>query len=140
VTAIHLLRGSSKTKETITTTEDDLVFVTNGSMTENSTIGNTHEPAMLNRETGACWNLWKNIAAKDAAFGKPEVFCSHIDKSKFVSFTITATDSPIADLLKEFTGEDPYSHRGVTGGLMTIKDSSWLMSATCNRQPQLRIC
>lgn len=138
VTAIHLLRGSSDTKETIATTEDDLVFVTNGSMTENSTTGNNNEPAILNREVGACWNLWKNIAAKDPAFGKPEVFCSHIDKSKFVSFTITATDSPIADLLKEFTGVDPYSHKAVTGGIMTIKDSSWLMSATCNRQPQYR--
>ncbi len=138
VTAIHLLRGSSKSKETIATTADDLVFVTNGSMTENSTTGNNNEPAILNREVGACWNLWKNIAAKDSAFGNPEAFCSHIDKSKFVSFTITATDSPIADLLKQFTGVDPYSHRGVTGGIMTIKDSSWLMSATCNRQPQYR--
>ncbi|WP_440875275.1 oleate hydratase [Thalassotalea sp. PLHSN55] len=138
VTAIHLLRGTAQTKETITTTSDDLVFVTNGSMTENSSLGNTHEPAILNREVGACWNLWKNIAAKDPAFGKPDVFCSQVDKSKFLSFTITATDSPIADLLKQFTGVDPYSHRGVTGGIMTIKDSSWLMSATCNRQPQYR--
>lgn len=138
VTAIQLLRGSSKIKETINTTADDLVFVTNGSMTENSSLGNTHEPAILNREEGACWSLWKSIAAKDPAFGKPEVFCSDIDKSKFVSFTITATDSPIADLLKEFTGVDPYSHRGVTGGIMTAKDSSWLLSATCNRQPQYR--
>ncbi|MES0490849.1 MAG: oleate hydratase, partial [Leptospirales bacterium] len=138
VTAIHLLRGSSAKKEKIATTKDDLVFVTTGSMVENSTIGNTNEPAILNREVGACWKLWKNIAAKDSAFGKPEVFCSHIDKSKFVSFTITATDSPIADLLEKFTGVDPYSHRGVTGGIMTIKDSSWRMSATCNRQPQYR--
>ncbi|MCB1859555.1 MAG: oleate hydratase, partial [Gammaproteobacteria bacterium] len=138
VTAIHLFRGSTDNRETITTTVDDLVFVTNGSMTENSTAGNTHEPAILNREEGACWTLWKKIAAKDPAFGRPEVFCSDIDKSKFVSFTITATDSPIADLLKEFTGVDPYSHKAVTGGIMTIKDSSWLMSATCNRQPQYR--
>lgn len=138
VTAIHLLRGTSQTKETLTTTADDLVFITNGSMTENSTTGNHHEPAILNRETGACWKLWKNLAKKDSAFGKPDVFCEHIDQSKFVSFTITATDSPIADLLEQFTGVDPYSHRGVTGGIMTIKDSSWLMSATCNRQPQYR--
>ena len=138
VTAIHLFRSSTDNRETITTTVDDLVFVTNGSMTENSTAGNTHEPAVLNREEGACWALWKKIAAKDPAFGKPEVFCSDIDKSKFVSFTITATDSPIADLLTEFTGVDPYSHKAVTGGIMTIKDSSWLMSATCNRQPQYR--
>lgn len=138
VTTIHLLRGSSGIKETITTTADDLVFVTNGSMTENSTTGNNHEPAILNKESGACWDLWKKIAAKDDAFGNPEVFYSHIDQSKFVSFTITATDSPIADLLEKITGVDPYSHKAVTGGIMTIKDSSWLMSATCNRQPQYR--
>lgn len=138
VTAIHLLRGSSSESETISTTADDLVFVTNGSMTENSTTGNNNEPAILNREDGACWKLWKNIAATDPAFGKPEVFCSHIDKSKFVSFTITATDSPIANLLEKFTGVAPYSHKAVTGGIMTIKDSSWLMSVTCHRQPQYR--
>jgi len=138
VTAIHLLRGDAATSETIATTVDDLVFITNGSMVENSTTGNTHEPAILNREPGACWELWKKIAAKDTAFGRPEVFCSDIDKSKFVSFTITATDSPIADLLMKFTGVDPYSHKAVTGGIMTIKDSSWLMSCTTNRQPQYR--
>ena len=65
VTAIHLLRGNAATRETITTTMDDLVFITNGSMVENSTIGNTHEPATLNREPGACWELWKKIAAKE---------------------------------------------------------------------------
>lgn len=142
VTAIHLLRTSDSSteakEEVINTTEDDLVFVTNGSMTENSTTGNNNTPAILNTEVGACWSLWKKIAAKDPAFGKPDVFCTNIDKSKFVSFTITATDSPIAGLLKKFTGVDPYSHKAVTGGIMTIKDSSWLMSVTCNRQPQYR--
>jgi len=134
VTAIHLVRDGKP--ETIATTADDLVFVTNGSMTENSTVGSSTEPAILNREEGGCWTLWKNIAAKDPAFGRPEVFCSDIDKTKWLSFTITATDSPMADLLRKFTGRDPFSGNGVTGGIMTIRDSSWLMSATCNRQPQ----
>lgn len=134
VTAIHLVRDGKP--ETIATTADDLVFVTNGSMTENSTTGSMTEPAILNRGEGGCWTLWKNIAAKDPAFGRPEVFCSDIDKTKWLSFTITATDSPMADLLRKFTGRDPFSGNGVTGGIMTIRDSSWLMSATCNRQPQ----
>jgi len=64
------------------------------------------------------------------------VFCADIDKSKWLSFTITATDPQMADLLRKFTGRDPFSGNGVTGGIMTIRDSSWLMSATCNRQPQ----
>nr|WP_256604694.1 oleate hydratase [Sphingobacterium multivorum] len=30
---------------------------------------------------------------------------------------------------------DPYSGKTVTGGIITITDSNWLMSFTCNRQP-----
>jgi len=133
VTAIRLLHNGKE--KIIHTTEDDLVFVTNGSMTENSTIGSMHEPAKINRGNAGCWDLWKNIAKKDPSFGKPEVFCSDIDKSKWESFTITSTDPKIADLLKELTGNDPYSGKTVTGGIITIKDSSWLLSVTCNRQP-----
>lgn len=81
VTAIHLLRGSAETSETIATTANDLVFITNGSMVENSTTGNTYEPAILNREPGACWELWKKIAAKDPAFGRPEVFAQTSTKA-----------------------------------------------------------
>ncbi|MGV8983957.1 oleate hydratase [Clostridium sp.] len=133
VTAIHILHNDKD--EIIHTTVNDLVFITNGSMTENSTTGSMHEPAVTNRGKGACWDLWKNIAKKDDSFGRPEVFCSDIDKSKWESFTITSTDSKIADLLKELTGRDPYSGKTVTGGIITIKDSSWLLSLTCNRQP-----
>lgn len=133
VTAIHLVRKGKS--EIIHTTENDLVFVTNGSMTENATLGSMHKPAVLNRGPGNCWELWKNIAKKDPSFGKPEVFCSDIDKSKWESFTITCTDSKIADILKKLTGRDPYSGKVVTGGIITIKDSSWLLSVTCNRQP-----
>jgi len=133
VTAIHLLHNGKE--EIIQTTQNDLVFVTNGSMTENSTIGSMNKPATVNRGAAGCWDLWKNIAKKDASFGKPEVFCSDIDKSKWESFTITSTDPKIADLLKKLTGNDPYSGKTVTGGIITIKDSSWLLSLTCNRQP-----
>ncbi|WP_250675578.1 oleate hydratase [Paraclostridium ghonii] len=133
VTAIHLLR--CKNKEIINITENDLVFITNGSMTENSSIGNMSTAPILNTDEGGCWNLWKNISTKDSSFGNPEVFCSNIDKSKWESFTITCKDSKLIQKLKELTGKDPYSGKVVTGGIITIKDSSWLLSVTCNRQP-----
>lgn len=133
VTAIHLLRNGKD--EIIHTNENDLVFVTNGSMTENSTLGSMNEPAILNREVGASWTLWKNISKKGPSFGKPEVFCDDIDKSKWESFTITCTDSKISNLLKNLTGRDPFSGKVVTGGIITINDSSWLLSVTCSRQP-----
>jgi oleate hydratase len=133
VTAIHLTRNGRA--ETIKTTKDDLVFFTNGSMTENSTLGNMNTPAPVNRGPGPGWELWKKLAAKDPAFGKPEVFCGAIDKTKWESFTITCTDSKMADLLQRLTGRDPYSGKLVTGGIMTAIDSAWLLSVTCHRQP-----
>ncbi len=39
------------------------------------------------------------------------------------------------DKLKELSVNDPYSGKTVTGGIITITDSNWLMSFTCNRQP-----
>ncbi|WMJ82231.1 oleate hydratase [Clostridium sp. MB40-C1] len=133
VTAIHLTHNGKD--KIIHTSENDLVFVTNGSMTENSTLGNMHKAPVLNRDLGGCWRLWNNIAKKHPSFGRPEVFCSDINKSNWESFTITCTDSKIADILKNLTGRDPYSGKTATGGIITIKDSSWLLSITCNRQP-----
>jgi oleate hydratase len=136
VTAIHLLHDGRP--EIIPTTKDDLVFFTCGSMTENSTIGSMDTPAGLNRGPGACWELWKKVAAKDPHFGRPGVFCGAVDKTKWVSFTIACTDSKMADLLQNLTGRDPYSGKLVTGGIMTAVDSSWLLSVTCHRQPHFK--
>jgi len=136
VTAIHLLKEGRE--ETIATSEDDLVFFTNGSMTENSSLGTTDTPPVLDTSEGAVWHLWKKIAAKDAAFGKPEVFCGDIDKTKWESFTITAKGSKMRQLLEDFAERKFLPHRTATGGIITIKDSSWLMSVTVNRQPQFK--
>ena len=136
VTAIHL--QSNEGEEIITTTKDDLVFFTNGSMTENSSMGNMQNPPALDRSEGAVWRLWKKIAAKDPSFGKPEVFCSDIDKSKWESFTITAKGEKFRTLLEDFAERKFLPHRTATGGIITIKDSSWLMSVTVNRQPQFK--
>ena len=100
VRAIHLTKEGKE--EIIKTTEDDLVFFTNGSMVENSSLGDMHKAPVLNRSEGACWVLWKKIAQKDASFGRPEVFCSDIDKTKWESFTITAKGPKLRQLLESF--------------------------------------
>ena len=68
-----LLTQAGKTKE-IPLTENDLVFVTNGSITESSTQGDHHTPAPITHELGGSWNLWKNLAKQSPEFGHPEVF------------------------------------------------------------------
>jgi len=136
VTAIHLNRDGQE--EVIQTGADDLVFFTNGSMTENSSLGNMETAPVLDRSEGAVWSLWKKVAAKDAAFGKPEVFCSDIDRSKWESFTITAKGSKVRQLLESFAEREFLPNRTATGGIITVRDSSWLLSVTVNRQPQFK--
>ncbi len=131
VERIYITRNGKE--ETIETTVNDLVFVTNGSMTENSTVGNNNEPAILNRDQKerGCWSLWENIAKQSPEFGHPEVFAGDIDKSKWMSFTMTITDNTdVFDHLLKLTGDAP----GM-GGVVTIKDSSWLLSWTAPKQP-----
>lgn len=120
-------------------TEKDLVFVTNGSITESSTYGNNDTPAPVSKELGSSWNLWKNLAAQSEEFGKPEKFCENIpDRAWFVSATVTTLDKKIAPYIEKISKRDPYSGKIVTGGIVHSNDSGWKMSYTLNRQPHFK--
>ena len=60
-----------------TSTENDLVFITNGGCVENSTLGSQDTPAEFKPELkeGGGWDLWRKIAAQDPSFGHPDKFC-----------------------------------------------------------------
>lgn len=120
--------------------ENDFVIVTTGSMTEDTSYGTNKKAPILgidnsNSGQSAGWKLWKNLAAKSEIFGKPEKFCGNIEKSAWESATLTCKPSALVEKLKEYSVNDPYSGKTVTGGIITITDSNWLMSFTCNRQP-----
>ena len=126
--------------ETIDLTENDLVFVTNGSCTEESVLNRyTYSPELnIESGTGASWELWKNIAVQNPAFGRPEKFCSDIEATKWESATVTLLDDRIARYVQDICKRDPYAGKVVTGGIVTVKDSAWLMSWTFNRQPHFK--
>jgi oleate hydratase len=117
---------------------DDLVFITIGSLTENSDSGDHHSPARLNEGPAPAWDLWRRIAAKDPAFGRPEVFAAHIPETKWESATVTTLDARIPELIRKIAKRDPFSGGVVTGGIVTVVDSSWLMSWTVSRQPHFK--
>ena len=127
-------------EETLDLTQNDLVFVTNGSCTEASVLGdNDHAPELdMESGQGSSWELWKNIAVQNPVFGRPEVFCSNIEATKWESATITLLDDRIAPYVQQVCGRDPYAGKVVTGGIVTVKDSAWLMSWTFNRQPHFK--
>ncbi|MEU1207572.1 oleate hydratase [Nocardia sp. NPDC005825] len=117
---------------------DDLLLMTIGSLTENSDEGDQHTPAKLNEGPAPAWDLWRRIAAKDEAFGRPDVFGSHIPETKWESATVTTLDQRIPEYIQKICKRDPFSGKVVTGGIVTVKDSSWLMSWTVNRQPHFK--
>jgi oleate hydratase len=121
--------------KSIKLTQDDLVFVTNGSCTENASLGDQNTPAKLNSSKEGCWELWENIAKQDSVLGKPEVFCSDTEKSNWESCTVTTLDDKIPPYIEKICKRDPFSGKVVTGGIISCVDSSWLMSYTLNRQP-----
>ena len=121
-------------------TEKDLVFITNGSCTDGTLYGDQdHAPlgAAEVRSSG-CWSLWKKIAAQDPAFGHPEKFCSDIEKTNWESATVTTSNEEIVDQIKKICRRDPRTGKVVTGGIVSCRDSSWLLSWTINRQGQFK--
>lgn len=127
-------------RQEISLTENDLVFVTNGSCTEGTIYGDqNHAPAGdAEVRTSGCWELWKNIARQDSSFGHPEKFCSNIQKTNWESATVTTSDDTIMSYIEGICKRDPRSGRVVTGGIVSCQDSSWLLSWTINRQGQFK--
>lgn len=124
--------------ETIDLIEDDLVFITNGSNVEGATIGDQFTPAGLDPEKGGCWRMWENIARQDPAFGHPEKFCSNTDLTNWESCTVTTLDDKIPPYIEKLCKRDPFSGKVVTGGIISVEDSNWLMSFTINRTPHFK--
>lgn len=139
-TAVRIICTREGQEDHIDLTEDDLVFVTNGSCTENSVLGDQdHVPVSRTQPgEGGCWQLWKNIAAQSPEFGHPEKYCMDIEHTNWESATVTTLDDKIPPYLEKICKRDPFSGKVVTGGIITVKDSSWLMSYTFNRQPHFK--
>ena len=125
-------------EECVDLIEDDLVFVTNGSNVDSSSYGDDNHAPVLSTSEGASWKLWKNIAAQDPSFGRPDKFCTDIKATNWESATVTTLDERIPKYIQNICKRDPFSGKVVTGGIITVKDSKWLMSYTLNRQPHFK--
>mgnify|MGYP001210495614 FL=1 len=137
-TRIDVIRDGQE--ESIDLTENDLVFITNGGCVENSTMGSQNKPAEFRPEirAGGGWDMWRKIAAQDPAFGNPDKFCGNPELCNWMSATVETLDQRIIPYIKKICKRDPFTSKVVTGGIVTVKDSSWLLSWTINRQPQFR--
>ena len=107
----------------VTLTRDDLVFFTNGSLTQNATMGGDQTTAKFDRDVvnRGCFTVWEGLAARDPKFGRPAAFISDVERSNWMTFFPTITGDPtFYDFMEKKTGSQPG-----TGGAVTIVDSSW---------------
>ncbi|WP_392900081.1 oleate hydratase [Streptomyces sp. LN699] len=145
VTDLGLVEGDALTVESITWTRngreetvpvapEDLVMVTNGSMTASSTTGSTDTaPVLDTSDSSGAWHLWEKLAVKRQGLGNPKVFDSSLAESTWESFTVTTKDPTFFRLMEKFSGSEAGK-----GGLITFKDSNWLLTIVLNHQPHFR--
>jgi len=129
VTGIHCRRQG--TREVILVDKGDLVFMQNGSMTDASSLGSMKSaPMQLTKLDSGGWTLWEKLAKGRPEFGNPAAFNSCIAQSCWESFTVTLKNPAFFAMMHEFSGNE-----AGTGGLVTFKDSNWLMSIVLAHQP-----
>ncbi|MGD0850051.1 oleate hydratase [Bradyrhizobium sp.] len=129
INVVHYTIGGES--EAVAVGEHDLVFFQNGSMTDSSSFGSmTSAPKRLTKNDSQGWALWERLADGHPEFGNPAAFNTSIAESCWESFTVTLKNSVFFDRMEGFTG-----NKAGTGGLVTFKDSAWLMSVVLAHQP-----
>lgn len=112
---------------------EDIVLVTTGSQAADLSAGSmTAAPKPV--DTGRSWALWKRLAEEHKGFGNPDAFfgAARIADSVWVTFTVTTTSTQFIDQMTRLTRSDPGS-----GGLLTLKDSGWVLSFSIFHQPEV---
>jgi oleate hydratase len=113
---------------------DDIVLVTTGSQAADLSAGTMDDAPGPPPNPGRSWALWKTLAGKHKGFGNPDTFFGddRIADSRWVTFTVTTTGSEFFDEMTNLTHSGPGS-----GGLLTLKDSNWVISLSIFEQPEV---
>jgi oleate hydratase len=132
LTAVNIIHYSVHGEsEAVAVHDDDLVFFQNGSMTDASSFGSmASAPKRLTKKDSQGWALWEKLADGRPEFGNPAAFNTSIAESCWESFTVTLKNTEFFDKMEVFTG-----NKAGTGGLVTFRDSAWLMSVVLAHQP-----
>jgi oleate hydratase len=109
----------------------DHVLATLGSMTADAAHGDDlHPPEPDLAQRDGTWRLWESIARRQPDLGRPDVFTSRVQDTAWLSFTLTTTTPDLTWYIGDLTGNP-----GGTGGLITFRDSPWLLTLAVPHQP-----
>ena len=132
ITANSLTFVHAGQAETIEVGPKDVVLVTNGSQLADLAIGSQTAAPDLHL-TGRSWALWERLARGRPEFGDPNVFFGehNVADAQWLSITVTDGDGRFFDRVSSLTGAEPGR-----GGLITLRDSSWLLTFALFHQPE----
>ncbi len=130
-TAIHI--NDNEGEKVIQLKDEDICIMTNGCMTDNATLGDFNTVPEYNTENPISANLWERVARKKMGLGNPTPFFKNPDNTNWESFTVTCKGNKLVKLIEQFSGNIPGS-----GGLITFKDSNWLISIVVAAQPHFK--
>jgi oleate hydratase len=124
-------QGSATTS--VTVAPEDIVLLTFGSQAADMSVGSM-TAAPPRQRAGRSWALWKRLAEARPEFGNPAAFFgeAHVSDSHWVTFTVTTTGTEFLDDMAALTGSETGR-----GGLVSLIDSSWLLSLSVFHQPEI---
>ena len=123
----------SGTATSVAVAPEDIVLVTTGSQAADLCAGSMTQ-APRPQPTGRSWALWARLAQGRADFGTPDVFfgADRIPDSLWVTFTVTDTGNEFINQMAALTASE-----AGRGGLVTLKDSAWVLSLSVFHQPEI---
>lgn len=119
-------------KSTIALAEDDLVFDTNGAITDSASIGDLDTPIVENDEYAPSAALWKQATEHFYSLGQPDKFFNDRPQSEWMSFTVTTNNHFLLNQITRITQQQPGN------ALNTWVDSSNLLSIVVHHQPHFK--
>lgn len=131
MTASRIVMVEDGKEREVAVRPQDIVLATIGSMVADSSLGsNTSAPEIIRSRKSGAFALWETLAKGRKGFGDPSVFSNKIEEANWESFTVTTRDPLFFDRMEKFT--DNATGRN---GMVTLKDSSWLLTLSLYSQP-----
>ncbi|MFT4296773.1 MAG: oleate hydratase [Micropruina sp.] len=116
----------------ITLNPGDLVFDTNGSITDSTSLGDLDTPLVEDLRYAPSAELWKRATDHFYNLGHPDKFFGDREQSEWTSFTVTTSDHYLIAQISRLTRQLPGN------ALNTFVDSNVLLSLVVHHQPHYR--
>lgn len=109
--------------------DGDLVFATNGSITDSTSLGDLDTAIVEDTRYAPSAALWKQATEHFYGLGTPDVFFADRSQGEWTSFSVTTSDHLLVNEIAAITRQAPGN------GLNTFVDSTAVISLVVHHQP-----